>query len=265
MDWHYADAGQQIGPITEERLLELAHTGTVKPETLVWHAGMAEWKTFREAGPSVPPPLSTNGAGANRYCSSCGRSFPTSDLAMFGESAICLECKPAWVQRLRQGMVSTSVVPLNYAGFWIRFGAVCIDALVIGAAQGVLFMVFFGGSLFSLAGQAATQNPDSVSGAVAGAIAAGIGMFQLFSFLIQAAYHWFLWTRYGATLGQMALGLKVVQPDGTAITSGQAIGRYFAYLLSGLILCIGFMMAGWDDQKRALHDRLADTRVIRTR
>ena len=264
MDWHYADAGQQIGPISEERLLELANAGTVKPETLVWHAGMAEWRSFREAGPSVPPPL--NGSGANRYCSSCGRSFPASDLAMFGESAICMECKPAWVQRLRQGMTSTSVVALNYAGFWIRFGAVCIDGLVIGAVQGVLFFLFFGGTLFSVIGQAAQgQNPDELSGAFAGAFAAGIGMFQLFSFLIQAAYHWFLWFRYGATLGQMALGLKVVQPDGTPVTSGQAIGRYLGYILSGLILGIGFMMAGWDDQKRALHDRLANTRVIRTR
>jgi uncharacterized RDD family membrane protein YckC len=264
MDWHYADAGQQIGPVTEQRLLELASAGSVTPDTLVWHPGMAEWKPFREAGPSVPPPL--NGNGSNRYCSSCGRSFPATDLAMYGESAICMECKPAWVQRLRQGMVSTNVAALNYAGFWIRFGAVCIDALALGAVQGVLFFLFFGGTITSLVSQAAQgQNPDELSGAFAGAFAAGIGMFQLVSFLLGVAYHWFLWFRYGATLGQMALGLKVVKPDGSAITSGQAVGRYFGYILSSLILCIGFMMAGWDDQKRALHDRLANTRVIRTR
>ena len=266
MDWHYAENGQQIGPVSEERLLELVHSGSVKSDTLVWRPGMAEWKPFREAGPASPPPLNApspaNGSGT-RFCSSCGRPFAAGDLAMFGESAICVDCKPAWTQRLRQGMTSTAAVNLNYAGFWIRFGAVCIDGLVLGAVQGVLFFILFGGTFFSLATQAA-QNPDAGAAAF-GAMAGGLGMFQGLSLLVQCAYHSFFWFRFGATPGQMALGLKVVNPDGTAISVGQAIGRYFAYLLSGLILGIGFMMAGWDDEKRALHDRLASTRVIRVR
>jgi uncharacterized RDD family membrane protein YckC len=63
----------------------------------------------------------------------------------------------------------------------------------------------------------------------------------------------------------MALGLKVITPDGNRISVGRGIGRYFALLLDSLTLGIGFFMAGWDSEKRALHDRIAGTRVIRTR
>jgi uncharacterized RDD family membrane protein YckC len=62
----------------------------------------------------------------------------------------------------------------------------------------------------------------------------------------------------------MALNLKVVRPDGSPLSLGRAFARYFAKVLSGLILGIGFIMAGFDSQKRALHDRLCDTRVIKT-
>jgi uncharacterized RDD family membrane protein YckC len=57
----------------------------------------------------------------------------------------------------------------------------------------------------------------------------------------------------------------VVRPDGGPISAGTAVGRWFCYILDSLILLIGFMMAGWDDEKRALHDRICNTRVIKTR
>jgi uncharacterized RDD family membrane protein YckC len=263
MDWHYAESGQQIGPVSEERLLELAHAGSIKPDTLVWHAGMAEWKSFREAGPGIPPPLQ-NGSGT-RFCSSCGRAFAAGDLAMFGESAICMDCKPAWIQRLRQGMTTTAATNFTYAGFWIRLAAVLIDGLVLGSVGSVLFFILFRDTFATIISQAARGADPTQSGALFGAFAASMGMFQLVSILLQVAYLSFMWFRFGATLGQLALGLKVVRPDGSPISLGTAIGRAFARFLSWLILGIGYMMAGWDDEKRALHDRLAGTRVIRVR
>jgi uncharacterized RDD family membrane protein YckC len=62
--------------------------------------------------------------------------------------------------------------------------------------------------------------------------------------------------RYAATLGKMACGLRVVMSDGGKVTYGRSLGRHFAKLLSGF-------MAGFDDEKRALHDRICDTRVIK--
>ena len=61
----------------------------------------------------------------------------------------------------------------------------------------------------------------------------------------------------------MLMGVKVVTATGGPISVGRAFARYFAQILSGLILCIGFIMAAFDDQKRALHDHICSTRVIR--
>ena len=61
----------------------------------------------------------------------------------------------------------------------------------------------------------------------------------------------------------MALGLKVIRSDGARITYGRAVGRFFAENLSGLILCIGYIMVAFDGEKRALHDHICDTRVVK--
>ena len=56
-----------------------------------------------------------------------------------------------------------------------------------------------------------------------------------------------------------------MRPNGGPIGLGRAFGRYFAKILSGLILMIGYIMAAFDSEKRALHDMICDTRVIRAR
>ena len=61
----------------------------------------------------------------------------------------------------------------------------------------------------------------------------------------------------------MAFGLKVVAPDGSRISYMRALGRFFAEIVSGLTFSIGYIMAGFDSQKRSLHDRICATRVIR--
>ena len=90
-------------------------------------------------------------------------------------------------------------------------------------------------------------------------------VYLFIAFALGIAYPTFFLGKYGATPGKMAAGIKVVRPDGEPITYMRAFGRYFADLLSGFIFGIGFIMAAFDDEKRALHDRICDTRVIRTR
>jgi uncharacterized RDD family membrane protein YckC len=68
--------------------------------------------------------------------------------------------------------------------------------------------------------------------------------------------------RFGATLGKMACKLKVVTASGGKVSYMLAFGRYFAKVFSGLTCSIGFIIAGFDEQKRALHDRLCETRVV---
>ena len=63
----------------------------------------------------------------------------------------------------------------------------------------------------------------------------------------------------------MSLGLKLIRSDGTKLSFGRIIGRYFAEWISTLLLFMGYIMAGFDEEKRSLHDRICDTRVIRTK
>src|SRR6185437_4795545 len=75
---------------------------------------------------------------------------------------------------------------------------------------------------------------------------------------------------WGATLGKMACGVKVVRPEGSGLGWGVSFGRYFMYnvvisaipFVNWILLLTTAIMAGVDDQKRGLHDRVCDTRVI---
>ena len=78
-----------------------------------------------------------------------------------------------------------------------------------------------------------------------------------------AAYDtWFI-GKYGATPGKMACKLKIVVEDGSRVSYLRAFGRHFAKYLSAMILLIGYIMAAFDDQRRTLHDRICETRVVR--
>jgi uncharacterized RDD family membrane protein YckC len=78
-------------------------------------------------------------------------------------------------------------------------------------------------------------------------------------------YAVFFISRYSATPGKMAVGLKLVRSDGSPLSTGRIIGRYFSEWLSSIILFIGYIIAAFDEEKRALHDRICDTRVIRAK
>ena len=66
----------------------------------------------------------------------------------------------------------------------------------------------------------------------------------------------------GATLGKMALGIKVTDLNGNGISFGTATGRFFGKMISGVILYIGFIMAGFTEKKQALHDIMAGCLVV---
>ncbi len=92
-----------------------------------------------------------------------------------------------------------------------------------------------------------------------------LGLTVLISMCLTLAYNVYFVSTRGATPGKMVLGLKIIRSDGSPVSAGRALGRYLGYILSGLILYIGFIIAGFDSEKRALHDHLADTRVIYTK
>jgi uncharacterized RDD family membrane protein YckC len=87
----------------------------------------------------------------------------------------------------------------------------------------------------------------------------------LLEYGLPAAYEIFFIGKYGATPGKMLLKIKVASPDGGKISYARSTGRYFAKMLSGLpTLFIGFLMAFWTEERKALHDLICQTRVIST-
>jgi uncharacterized RDD family membrane protein YckC len=192
--------------------------------------------------------------GSRQFCSECGRPFPATDLVRFGSATVCADCKPAYVQRMREGVgAADSTV---YGGFWRRFLALVLDAIFLSIA---MFPIRMGMSMVGLGIGAASYGATPLEIFTA----AYFSWATAISFALGIAYQVFFISQKGATLGKMIMGVKVVTANGGPVSVGRAFGRYFACYLSGLTLCIGYIIAAFDDQKRALHDHICNTRVIR--
>ncbi|MGE0422270.1 MAG: RDD family protein [Reyranellaceae bacterium] len=179
---------------------------------------------------------------------------------------------PNWQQQYQQ----PPVVPQQYApppyaaappagqfgGFWIRVVAYFIDGVIIGIPMWIIMAIFAGGLVSSFSGTT-TEQEQVAAGLAAGltffliAIVAFVGVW-LYEALMTSSER-------GATLGKRALSLRVLKSDGTRLSFGRATGRFFAKaFITGLIpFGIGYMMAGFTDRKRALHDMIADTVVVK--
>lgn len=90
----------------------------------------------------------------------------------------------------------------------------------------------------------------------------GIGFSLIFRWLYYSSFEKSSWQ---ATPGKRFMGLRVVTLEGGRIDQGQANVRFLASLLSGLLLCYGYLRILWDDNAQGLHDRLAGTLVVDTR
>jgi uncharacterized RDD family membrane protein YckC len=250
MHWYYVEEGSQVGPLTKEEVEALVKEGKITAKTLVWHEGMTDWQEYgtikAKSAPETSPAPAAVSAGPQEVCVECGRGFSQDEMIRFEDSWVCANCKPVFVQKLKEGMRVGGA--LEYAGFWIRFGAKFIDGIILWVINTVIG--FLGGLLIM-------PNPEG-----AGFIGVQF-VIMLLQICLGAAYTtWFL-GRFGATLGKMACKIEVVRPDGGSISYARALGRHFAEWISGMILCIGYIMAAFDDEKRTLHDRICDTRVVR--
>jgi len=258
MKWYYADAGRQVGPVEDAQLDDLLRSGAVRDDTLIWREGMANWQPHSAVrGPAKPVPIPAAAvpiAAETRFCSECGRPFPAHEMVTIGTATVCAQCKPLYMQRVREGGQPIGV--RRYAGFWIRFVARIID--------GIILMVV--GFIINLPIQMALGLGAARVGDVSTALPmmlGTIGISLAINIVLNAAYEIYFLSTRSATIGKLALGLRVIRADGGSLSTGQATGRFFAYLLDAYFtLTIGFIIAGFDTEKRSLHDRICDTRVI---
>lgn len=143
-----------------------------------------------------------------------------------------------------------------YAGFWRRVLAWFIDALIIAAAH-VVLTVFFGTWLLV---------PWVLIGGGHGEVMARLVDTSLQPFGIVVVWLYYAVcesSRWQATIGKLALGLRVTDEYGQRIGFARATGRHFGKFVSALTLCIGFLLAGWTARKQALHDLMAGCCVVR--
>jgi uncharacterized RDD family membrane protein YckC len=185
--------------------------------------------------------------------------FAHSDLVQIAGNWVCGDCKPAFLSRVMvAGPAAAGPFGWHYGGFWIRFGARIIDGFVLGVPFMLLAAVFIPNLLRT------GSQPSNPAVAVFFLSLIAVGLLSAITYEV-------LMLRYrGATVGKMACGLKVVRSDGRSLGWGVSFGRFFMWnivtngipYLNFILMLVSGIMAGVDDEKRAIHDRVCDTRVI---
>lgn len=190
---------------------------------------------------------------ASRFCPICGKA---NDL----KATFCENCGVVLAVATHPGLPTHQAPPSHgmvYAGFWLRLVASLIDGAILNVVMTPLYFIMFIPMFLS---------------AESGDEEFALLMMPLMCFFYIAAFiaswlyfSWMESSKYQATLGKMALGIIVTDLDGNRIDFGRATGRTFAKILSGLILDIGYIMAGFTEKKQGLHDIIAGCLVVMKR
>jgi uncharacterized RDD family membrane protein YckC len=133
-----------------------------------------------------------------------------------------------------------------YAGFWERLTAALIDVLILFVVSVPLLLAIYGRDYMTLAAEGY------------------VGFWDFMLQVVLPALAVILFWRYkGATPGKMAISAKIVDArTGGAPSTGRLVVRYLAYLLSALVLFLGFLWIAIDRRKQGWHDKIAGTVVV---
>ena len=175
-------------------------------------------------------------------CSDCGGAVST-------KAEACPHC--GRLLEPQPPLSSDGEVTPTYAGFWLRVVASLIDSLVTGVGAFVIGLVMGVFLLFLFPDLLANSDSDAIFGLVG-----FLGGLAYFGIMESSSKQ--------ATLGKMAMGLKVTDLDGQRIGLVKAINRNLGKIISYVLLGIGFFMAGFTRKKQGLHDKMVATLVVRS-
>jgi len=178
------------------------------------------------------------------FCSNCGVENENS-------SQFCPSCG---FQLKESYQVTPNTSMTGYAGFWRRLIAVLIDTIIL-AIGGAIMGGIIGGTFGFILGAVGTEASTIQAIAMVTGYLVGIVLNWLYFTLLESSSK-------QATLGKMAIGIIVTDLNGSRISFGRANGRYWGKIVSAIILLIGFIMAGFTQEKQALHDIMAKTLVV---
>jgi uncharacterized RDD family membrane protein YckC len=182
------------------------------------------------------------------FCSSCGQAF---------SAAAALAHPPMNLQ------FAAATPRVEYGGFWLRFLAYLIDGAVItmGACLVAIPLVFLTG-LGTLLSEIHPEEDFNDAGFWL--ILAVIFLFATVSLMVTWLYHaWMESSEWQATVGKKALSLVVTDMEGRRVSFWRATGRHFSKIVSNMIYPFGHIMAGFTQQKQALHDMIAGCLILR--
>lgn len=138
-----------------------------------------------------------------------------------------------------------------YAGFFPRLAAFLLDSVLVSAALSIFKFIVW---IIKLSvGDVIIFKP----------ILFTYNVFDILFYLLTVAYFVLMTYFCGATLGKFLMKIRVVDVDGQklsfmSVLIRETVGRY----LSALIVYVGYIIAGLDNRKQGLHDKIADTLVI---
>ncbi len=267
-EWYFAEGQQRQGPFPVTEIRQRFQRGQLTLDTLVWREGMGQWAALRqvvdELGLQTLADASENTASGGFDLRGDYAAIDNGTAPLPGTGALS---SPYSAPSAAGGYADTTVVTggeVVYAGFWKRFAAASIDSMVM---IGVLVVVFVVGAMM-FGGMTAfmgdLNSPESSPGMMLFIV---LGVYGLPT-VIQAVYFTMMHaSARQATLGKMAVGIKVVRTDGQRLGTGRSLGRWAALFLSyvfscGLAYIVSGFMAGMTARKQGLHDMIADTLVV---
>lgn len=238
--WYYVDrVEQRQGPMPAQVLRDAYRRGQLDDETLVWRDGMSQWQPLKlcthelgvEDGPGqpLPPP-------------------PAADASPYAPPT-------ATVRQASHYVASSDIV---YAGFWRRWAALFVDAMLLGIVNYAIFAIVM--LVFGMGGMlTGGTNPGELQGAqlvmVLAMYIVGPTLSALYYVLQESS-------EAQATLGKRLLGIKVTDTDGRRLSRLHALGRWFSHLLCYMTAYIGYLVVAFTDRKQGLHDMAAGTLVV---
>ena len=156
--------------------------------------------------------------------------------------------------------------PITYASFGARFVALIIDYIIIGILQAIVIT-----PLLAVLGVGIATQGENLSNLTEeeqiGLIGSFVATFMSAMIVIYciALFYFALMesSKAQASVGKMALGIKVTDTEGQRISFGKAFLRSIGKIVSGMIMYIGYIMAAFTDKKQGLHDMIANTLVVK--
>lgn len=224
--WYVGIKGQRSGPFVWEQVRQMAARGDLGPGDMLWQEGMGDWVVASTIRGLFGEPVSAASPMGNPYAAPEARDVLVTSAAAQGEEGAIV-----------------------YAEFLPRVGAALLDGLFLGLMQ-CIPAAGLGVVAFAVAG----ADQDAREGLLAIANLCS----NLLGFVIGLTYYVVLETSAKqGTWGKQIVGIKVTDLQGNRITAGRALGRYFAKIISGCTLGIGFLMPLFTEKKQTLHDMIA--------